>query len=462
MAITRRQFVTRLGTLAAAMGVSQIDLARVTQAFAHGGAWDSGAWTDKPKVIWVHGAECTGCSTSLLGLFEDATGVALESNGTLTATALDLAAGGDGDLDALLTNGTQPGHPWAHRTLNHTNFATGTDPDGQKNGAYAVNIADVLIDFISLEYHETVMGMGGDLAYTSLDAARTAMSSPFVLVVEGAVQDHTNGGYWNETGATPWCSIGVDGGIGGTAEHDFGEVIDDLAVQANCAAIVAIGQCATYGGYPACIGPGLFGATGTDSKKSQTGAKGVYDYLVGRGMLAEAGKVINVPGCPTNPWWFVLTVVAWLVDATAALSDPPVAPPLGVLNADLSINGAAVDRDRRLKAVYDFPVHSGRCPRYADYAQGRYARKPGDAGCLLLLGCKGPSTKSLCPRHGWNNQQPQNSTGNLPSHSLQGVLDSTVTGSKAGGYCVTAGAPCMGCTERGYPDAFTPFVTRSA
>jgi len=29
-----------------------------------------------------------------------------------------------------------------------------------------------------------------------------------------------------------------------------------------------------------------------------------------------------------------------------------------------------------------------------------------------------------------------------------------------GGMCMTAGAPCMGCAEKGYPDAFTPFVVR--
>ena len=38
MAITRRQFVTRLGALAAAMGVSQVDLAKMTEALAHGGS----------------------------------------------------------------------------------------------------------------------------------------------------------------------------------------------------------------------------------------------------------------------------------------------------------------------------------------------------------------------------------------------------------------------------------------
>ncbi len=97
MAITRRQFVTRLGALAAAMGVSQVDLAKMTEALAHGGssgAWAGGDWTNKPKVIWVHGAECTGCSTSLLSLFEDVTGKAIEGTTVSTLTALDLLAGG--------------------------------------------------------------------------------------------------------------------------------------------------------------------------------------------------------------------------------------------------------------------------------------------------------------------------------------------------------------------------------
>jgi hypothetical protein len=73
---------------------------------------------------------------------------------------------------------------------------------------------------------------------------------------------------------------------------------------------------------------------------------------------------------------------------------------------------------------------------------------------------------SSCGRHGWNNAQPQNEAMNLaavgtslaqlaPLHELADNSHDTM-----GGCCLTAGAPCMGCTEKGYPDAFTPFVVR--
>ncbi len=457
MAITRRQFVTRLSTLAAAMGMSQVDLAQVTQAFAHGSVW-SGAWTDKPKVVWVHGAECTGCSTSLLSLFEDVRGTAVEGTSISTLKALDLAVGGDGDggnVAGAITGGALgvtpsagAGHPYGHRTLFETNALTGSDFEsaGGNGGksAFVANIADVLIDFIDLQYHETVMNMGGDLAYQwlhQLMVAADGTTSPFVLVVEGAIQPSSGGGMWNKTGDAAWCSVGMpETGVG---ENKFDEVVLALAAKTECAAVIPIGQCATFGGYPACVSPVL--------KGSQTGAMGTYEYLRTQGApgIAASGKVINVPGCPTNPWWFILTVVAWLVDFTQPTR------PLGVLTAGGAINPAAVDDQRRLIAVYGVPLHGPYCSRYKYRSRKdgtAYALKPGDPGCLQILGCKGPHTQTLCGLHGWNGQSPRNDA----------TLDYGVGGinGKTGGNCVAGGHPCMGCTEQGYPDAFLPFIVR--
>jgi Ni,Fe-hydrogenase I small subunit len=179
---------------------------------------------------------------------------------------------------------------------------------------------------------------------------------------------------------------------------------------------------------------------------------GVYDYLVGHGQAAAANKVINVPGCPTNPWWFTLTVVMFLVD----LVNP--SRPLGVLTPAGLPNAAAIDGDRRLTAVYGTPIHGPYCPRYRDYVVGKFALKPGDPGCLQKIGCKGPATNSLCGMHGWNNQQPQNPDGwnyGVPT------VNTAPNGQKTGGHCTCAGHPCMACTEKGYPDAFVPFISRS-
>ena len=115
------------------------------------------------------------------------------------------------------------------------------------------------------------------------------------------------------------------------------ETVVDLATKAGCLAIIPIGQCACFGGYPGCKPPiSQATAGGFNPLMSQTGAMGVYDYLVAHGHSAEAGKVINVPGCPTNPWWFVLTVVMYLVDAVNRdRSGKSGHGPLGILKADL-------------------------------------------------------------------------------------------------------------------------------
>lgn len=468
MAITRRQFVTRLSTLAVAVGLSQTDVGKLTEAFAHGAPWSSTDWTSKPKVIWVHGAECTGCSTSLLSLFEDVRGEAVVGSGISTARAL--AAIGTGSLPATTAAAAaalyvdSTGHPWGHRTLQNTGQlgaaihglgmnanaqnAAGSDFNGatlSTDGLYAATIADVLIDFLDVQYHETIMAAGGDLAYQTLNTALTA-ATPFVLVVEGAVQNSDHGGYWNVGGDTPWCSIAKSGAASANVELAFDDVVYGLATNSACVAILPIGQCATFGGYPACSGPGLQLTEG-GSTRNQTGAQGVYDFLKEKSVATSVlDKVTNSPGCPTNPWWFVLTVVLTLLDV------------MGI--ADLT----AKDKQHRISGVYGTLLHGKYCPRYASgFAARVFASKPGDAGCLKNIGCKGLSTRTLCGRHGWNAQQPQNAFGaNDPAETAMYAVHNPTSSdtAKMGTNCINAGHPCMGCTEKGYPDAFAPFVVR--
>lgn len=441
MAITRRQFVTRLGTLAAAVGMSQAQVSKIVEAIAFGTApkTNLGGTLGKPRVVWIHAAECTGCSTSLLSVFESTGGIAVEGTSVTTGAAAGLAG--------ILP--TELGGP------DFTLHATGYNVEGYDD---AINIADVVVDVIDLQYHETVMGMGGDLAAQWLQDFRVGPGNtlPFVLVVEGSLQNSALGGAWGDTSNTdvPWCSIGMskDYGSPGGFEHDPAKVVKDLAAKANCAAVIPIGQCATFGGYPACKPPISATTAGFDPRKSQTAATGVYEYLALHGAAGSADKVINVPGCPTNPWWFTLTVVMFLVDLVNT------SRPLGVLTPEGAPNPGAIDGDRRLKAVYGTPIHGPYCRRYRDYVKGIFALKPGAPGCLQKIGCKGPATNSLCGLHGWNNQQPQNPDGwnyGVPT------VNPAPNGQKTGGHCPTSGHPCMACTEKGYPDAFVPFIARS-
>jgi hydrogenase small subunit len=456
MAITRRQFVTRLGALAAAAGFSQVEASKIMDAVAYDSGSGVGAvyagTFGKPRVVWLHGAECTGCSTSLLGIYENVNGIAVD--GTSIKTVDALVAG------KVLPN-TTTGTTGANTTLQETNL--NVDPDG------TVDIADVVIDVIDLLYHETVMGMGGDTAYQWLADFAAHNAKPFVLVVEGALQKTSNGGAWGDTSAAvPWCSIAKNDA--GTTDIVTADMVQTLGEQAWCVAIIAIGQCATFGGYPACRPPITSAVAGFDVTHSQTDALGVFDYLTSQSSAAAA-KVINTPGCPTNPWWFVLTVVAFIADVptTFGAAANTVGAAVGVLKSTgvfpyLSINPAAVDGTRRLKAVYSNAVHSAYCSKFRFYAKGIFAQHPGDHGCLQKIGCKGPAARSLCGVHGWNNQQPQNAgiADTSAAKDLYKANPAETAGyPNEGGNCTRAGHPCMACTEKGYPDAFVPFVVRS-
>ncbi len=115
---------------------------------------------------------------------------------------------------------------------------------------------------------------------------------------------------------------------------------------------------------------------------------------------------INIPGCPTHPDWIVWTVAQLLAGSKPRL-----------------------DRDGR---PYEFfggerrNVHE-RCP-YEDRDEADTFGVNGR--CLEELGCKGKRTQGDCPTRQWN--------------------DGT-------NWCIGAGAICLGCTEKGFPDSFSPF-----
>lgn len=432
MAVTRRQFVAGMSALAASLGFNSAQIAKITEALASskvlGGA--------KPKVLWVHGAECTGCSVSLLSLFEDARGTAIEGTTVKTIDALKLISGDP-----------------VPRVLHDAGFNVDTYD-------VAVNVQDILVDWIDLQYHETIMTMGGDLAYQVLkdNMDYTGGSDPFVLVVEGATQDKDLGGAWDDPGHHPWCAIAMNDA--GTEELSFDDVVEKLANRADCLGVISIGQCAAFGGFPTAVPPIWMGKG--DNMGRQTGSFSTYDFLLHKdsSAVSAANKVVNVPGCPPNPWWFVLTVVCWLVDFNNVFGKPDGENgPLGILGmrgGKLTIIGG-VDSSRRLNAVYGTPLHGPACPRYKDYVAGIFADHPGEAGCLQLIGCKAPAVNSLCGLHGWNGQQPQNRGKDGVDIDPYGVADITPI---RGGNCIMAGHPCMACTEDGYPDSFVPFVLR--
>lgn len=224
-------------------------------------------------------------------------------------------------------------------------------------------IADVLVDVIQLHYQPTLMAAAGQ---TAMGAMWDAAEEPFYLVVEGAVPDG------------PYCGIGED--EHGT-EITMLDAVEDLGANAN--AIIALGTCAAHGGIP-------------KAYPNPTGAQGVKDILD----VADVDTpLINLPGCPTHPDWFILTL-------------------LHVLEED---DLPALDEDLRPTAFFGETVCEN-CPLDKD---GNCARHFGDKGCLRNLGCKGRETKADCPLGLWNNGTE---------------------------WCVGVGSPCIGCTHKEFPD----------
>jgi hydrogenase small subunit len=202
---------------------------------------------------------------------------------------------------------------------------------------------DLLLDRISLDYHETLAAGAGAQVEAYRQQVMRDYRGRYVLVVEGSIPSGDDGVY---------CTVG-----GRSALDLLSEAAD------GAKAIVATGNCASYGGIPR-------------ARPDPTAARSVSQLLAGR-------TVINIPGCPAIP------------EVTA-----------GTL-ATLVVTGAAPEIDRlgRPLAFYGATIHD-QCERRRFFRRGQFARSFDDAGarqgwCLFELGCRGPVTYNACPRQKW-------------------------------------------------------------
>ncbi len=198
---------------------------------------------------------------------------------------------------------------------------------------------ELVLEILSVEYHETIMAAAGQQAEDQLHAAMKKYAGKYICVVEGAVATKYNGGY---------------GKIGG---RSFLEIAKDVVPKA--AATIAIGSCASWGGIPA-------------AKPNPTGAVGVMD-------LIKNVPVVNIPGCPPNPINLVGTIVNYLL--------------LGKL--------PALDKMGRPKFAYGKTIHD-QCPRRAHFENEEFVEEFGSEEaalgyCLYKVGCRGPETYNNCP-----------------------------------------------------------------
>jgi len=207
-------------------------------------------------------------------------------------------------------------------------------------------ITSVITEYISLNFHQTLMGGTGDVAIKVLKEAVEKNRKDFVLIVEGSIPTKND----------EYCTIGKVNG------HHVGvrEWVEKLGK--NAVAVVAVGTCSAYGGIPA--------AKNQVTGKNPTGAVSVQDILKNR-------KVINIPGCPSHPDWIVGTLLHVLLKGMPKL-----------------------DEFNRPLMYYGKTVHE-QCEHLDAYKQGIFAKHWGEEGCLYQLGCLGMDSNCDIPKRKW-------------------------------------------------------------
>ena len=248
-------------------------------------------------------------------------------------------------------------------------------------------IKNVLIDevipgkHLNLRFHPTIMAGQGKIADEVLGQTRKEKKGAYILVIEGAIPTSQSGKY---------CMVAKED------MHEEPFLSQILSLGSDALAVIALGSCAAFGGIPA-------------GSPNPTACLSVKEILDSHNFSVP---LINIPGCPPHPDWFIGTVASIMLLGLPKPED--------------------LDEFLRPKAFYDNLIHEN-CERRAYYDEGKFAKKFGEPGCLYELGCKGPVTHADCPIRRWNN---------------------------AVNWCIGAGSPCIGCCEPGFPDLVSPFYEK--
>lgn len=205
-------------------------------------------------------------------------------------------------------------------------------------------VAEIVLDTLSVDYHETIMAAAGHQAEAALEKTVADFRGTYLCVVEGSI---------------PLKDGGVYGCVGGKSYADIARKVCGAA-----AATIAVGTCAAYGGIPAAV-------------PNPTGAVGVREAVPGV-------TVINLPGCPVNADNLTATIVHYLVFGKIP----------------------ALDGHGRPLFAYGKRIHDN-CERRPHFDAGQYVEHWGDEShrkgfCLYKMGCKGPATFHNCPSQRYN------------------------------------------------------------
>lgn len=234
---------------------------------------------------------------------------------------------------------------------------------------------------LSIRFLATAMAGSGAKVLDVLHDETVKDKGKYVLVMDGSLP----------VAGDMFATLGEQDG----QERPVRDVAAELA--RDSALVVAMGTCSAYGGIPA-------------GAPNPTGAISMPELLAREGISTP---IVNIPGCPPHPDWFVGTLVATAMHGLEHVA-------------------SRLDEISRPLDYYGKQIHET-CPRRADFDAARFARKFGDAGCLYELGCKGPVTYADCPTRMWNSGT---------------------------NWCVGAGSPCHGCVEPGFPDDLSPLYRK--
>jgi hydrogenase small subunit len=380
------------------------------------------------RVIWITGADCGGCPTSLLNFLAD-------------------PADPDPVLNTVANNAI-PTYPLVDLAAVYP----GQDPAG-------IGIAEVVLEVVTVDWHYIVMAASGDPANNWMKQLRN--SGPFVLALDGAILTANSGKYcqvfdmpddgtiaggiWDPYVRYYNDPLLAPQGFGGNrAEFTCAGAMLWLASSANCVAVVADGTCASFGGVPAASASLPAGGRG-----NLTGAKSAWEWLNQDNNLNKL--VVNIPGCPPNSDWQVGSIAAATLEIHASiLLTPGLTGFAGILfnNFDTTL-----DQKGRPKNVYTSFYHSDAtyvfcqdCPRNStrpgpdDLCQAAKTSATPNGKCMENRGCNGwmvgpAHIKPDCPTRKWNKFEDMSKNN----------------------WCVGNNMPCQGCASPGFPDYCSPF-----
>ena len=206
------------------------------------------------------------------------------------------------------------------------------------------DVAQLVIEILSLNYHETIMAAAGKQAEQNLDDVVNNLSGKYVAVVEGSIPTAENGIY---------CTI-----AGRTALDIVNRVTKSAALT------IAVGDCAWDGGFVS-LGP--------------TQGKGV-------GQVVAGVNPINMGGCPHNSVNLAAVIVHYLTFGSA--------PALDQFGRPLFAYGHLIHDQCERRSHFD-------AGRFVEQWGDEGAR---NGWCLYKMGCKGPATNYNCSIARWNSE----------------------------------------------------------